>query len=358
MDTLVTRPFLPPREEFMERIFHIFDRNVLTNQGPYVLELESVLRRFLDVPFFHFVTNGTTALQLALRSCDVSEGEVITTPFSYVATVSSILWERCSPVFVDVEPRFFTMDPDLLEQAITPNTKAVLPVHVFGHACDTEAIERVASHYGLKVIYDAAHAFGVSYKGKSLVSYGNVSTLSFHATKWFHTIEGGGIVVHDPLLSDRLELMKRFGHDGDEYVCLGINAKQDEFNAAMGLCNFRYLPSCLTERRILCELYDSLLDGSVYHPPVQPDVVRNYAYYPVLFPDEDSLLRVFDRLQDIRVFPRRYFNRSLNTLPYLDSRTSCPVSENISSRIACLPLFSGLSHDTVHQICQIINQYV
>lgn len=358
MDTLVTRPFLPPKDEFMEKVFRIFDRDILTNQGPNVLEFESLLRQFLNVRFFHFVTNGTTALQLALRACNVTEGEVITTPFSYVATVSSILWERCSPVFVDVEPRFFTMDPDLIEQAITPDTKAILPVHVFGHACDTEAIEEIASRYGLKVIYDAAHAFGVSYKGRSLASYGDVSTLSFHATKWFHTIEGGGIVVHDSLLSDRLELMKRFGHNGDEYICLGINAKQDEFNAAMGLCNFRYLSSCLAEREVLCELYDSCLDQDLYRPPVQPEVVRNYGYFPVLFPNERSLIRTFERLRDIRVFPRRYFNRSLNTLPYLKSKISCPVSENITSRIACLPLFNGLARNTIIQTCKIINQFM
>lgn len=357
IDTQVTRPFLPPVEEFMKRVFPIFDRDILTNQGPNVLEFERTMKEFLAVEHFHFVTNGTIALQLALRVSGITEGEVITTPFSYVATVSSILWEHCVPVFVDIEPDNFTIDATKIEAAITEKTRAIMPVHVFGYACDMEAIGAIAEKHGLKVIYDAAHSFGSKYKGRSLVSYGDVSVLSFHATKWFHTIEGGGIVTHDPSLSERLELMKRFGHDGDEYVCLGINAKQDEFNAAMGLCNFRHLSACHAERRTLSELYDSCLDGSVYRPSVQPDVVHNYAYYPVLFPDEDTLLRVLECLKEIRVFPRRYFNRSLNTLPYLKQEASCPIAEDISSRIACLPLFCGLSHDTVKQICRIINRF-
>lgn len=358
MNVYVTRPFLPPKEEFLEEVSDIFDRDILTNQGPNVQKFERVMRKFLGVEYFHYVTNGTIALQLALRALGITEGEVITTPFSYVATVSSMLWERCIPVFVDIEPDNFTIDVMKIEAAITKRTKAIMPVHVFGYACDVESIERIAQKYGLKVIYDAAHAFGCRYKGRALGSCGDISVLSFHATKWFHTIEGGGIVVRDPVLSDRLELMKRFGHDGDEHVCLGINAKQDEFNAAMGLCNFRYLSSCLAERRALCELYDSCLNHKLYRPPVQSDVIHNYSYFPVLFPDECSLLRVFKHLRDIQVFPRRYFNPSLNTLPYLKSRIACPISEDFSSRVACFPLFSGLAQDTVKQICQVVNRYV
>ena len=197
MSVYVTRPFLPPKEEYLKKVSDIFDRGILTNQGPNVLEFEQTIRKFLRVGYFHYVTNGTIALQLALRTLGITEGEVITTPFSYVATVSSILWERCTPVFVDIEPNNFTIDVTKIEEAITPRTRAIMPVHVFGYACDVEAIENIAKKHDLKVIYDAAHTFGSFYRERALCSYGDISTLSFHATKLFHTIEGGGIVVSD-----------------------------------------------------------------------------------------------------------------------------------------------------------------
>ena len=217
MNIFVTKPFLPPKEEFLEKVSEIFDRNILTNQGPNVFELEEKMRHFMKVNYFHYVTNGTIALQLALRALNITEGEIITTPFSYVATVASILWERCTPVFVDIEPDNFTIDVGKIEAAITSRTKAIMPVHVFGYACDVVEIERIARNHGLKIIYDAAHAFGSYYKGKSLASYGDISTLSFHATKLFHTIEGGACVVKEKIISDKIELMKRFGHHGDEH---------------------------------------------------------------------------------------------------------------------------------------------
>lgn len=356
MSIYVTKPFLPPKEEFLKRVSDIFDTGILTNQGPNVLELEKKIREYLSVDHFHYVTNGTIALQLALKALNISEGDVITTPFSYVATVSSILWERCSPVFVDIEPDNFTIDVTKIEAAITSKTKAIMPVHVFGYACDVEAIRAIANRHGLKVIYDAAHTFGAKYKGKSLCSFGDISTLSFHATKWFHTIEGGAVIANEQTVSDRLELMKRFGHDQDDYCCLGINAKQDEFNAAMGLCNLDYLTFCMAERKRLSGLYDSLLGARLSRPRVQTDTSYNYSYYPVLFEDEKSLLNAFDRLKEINVFPRRYFNPSLNTLPFLKKSYSCPVSEDISGRIACLPFFVGLEDQQVEEICREINK--
>ena len=354
MKTYVTKPYLPPKEEFLERVSAIFDRCHLTNQGPEVCEFEGRVREFLGVEHFQYVTNGTIAIQIAMRALDVTEGEVITTPFSYVATTSSILWERCTPVFVDIEPDNFTLDPAKIEAAITPRTKAIMPVHVFGYACDVEAIEAIAKKHGLKVIYDAAHAFGSRYKGQALCAYGDISTLSFHATKLFHTIEGGACIIREKSVSDRLDLVKRFGHLGDEHFTLGINAKQDEFNAAMGNVNLNHIEEIIAERKRLSELYDSLLPSRLRRPAIQEGLEYNYAYYPVVFESEQDLLDSFARLAEHDIFPRRYFYPSLNTLPYLNERYSCPVSEDICSRIACLPLFVGLEDDVVRTICETL----
>lgn len=349
---LVTKPYLPPKEEFLDYVSQIFDSGFLTNQGPMVRSLESELSLFFDVAHFHYVTNGTIALQIALKALGIEDGEIITTPFSYVATTSSILWERCTPVFVDIEPDNFTLDPQKIEAAVTPKTKAIMPVHVFGYACDVEAIQKIADKHGLKVVYDAAHAFASRYKGKALCSYGDVSTLSFHATKLFHTIEGGACIVKNKDVSDRLELIKRFGHNGDTHLMLGVNAKQDEFNAAMGLVNFRHLSEIIAARKHICDLYDGLLDGRLRRPKKQDGLEYNYAYYPVVFDSEKDLLKAFDALAEINVFPRRYFYPSLNELPYLTGKQSCPVSQDITKRIACLPLYVGLADDDVKRICE------
>lgn len=350
----VTKPFLPPKDEFLRQIDDIYESNILTNEGPKVRELESRLSAYLGVPNFHFVTNGTIALQLALKALGITEGEVITTPFSYVATVSSLLWERCTPVFVDIEPNNFTLDPAKIEAAITPNTIAIMPVHVFGYACNVEAIGAIAAQHGLKVIYDAAHTFAARYKGKALSGYGDISTLSFHATKLFHTLEGGACIVQSEVFSERLELMKRFGHTGDNYFCLGINGKQDECNAAMGLCNIEHMDEILAERKHLSDLYDILLNGKLGRPEQQKELEYNYSYYPVLFKDEKSLLAAFISLNTIGVYPRRYFYPSLNSLPYIKHHFSCPIAEDIARRIACLPLFVGLNTTAVEMICSIL----
>lgn len=225
MSIYVTKSFLPPIEEYNSRVAEIFNSGILTNQGPKVVELQKKLSDYLGVSNFHYVCNGTIALQLALASLGINEGEIITTPFSYVATTSSVLWQRCVPVFVDIEKDNFTIDVNKIEQAITPKTKAILAVHVFGYTCNIEKIQEIADKHNLKVIYDGAHAFGVKYKDKSLLSYGDISTCSFHATKLFHTIEGGGIIVKDKEVSEKLELQKRFGHQADTHIMLGINAK-------------------------------------------------------------------------------------------------------------------------------------
>ena len=351
MSIYVTKPFLPPLAEFNEYVSQIFERGILTNQGPCVKEFEEKMKSFLAVEHFHYVTNGTIALQLALKALEIEDGEIITTPFSYVATTSSILWERCTPVFVDIEPDNFTIDPAKIEAAITPKTRAIMPVHVFGYACDVDAIQKIADKYGLKVIYDAAHAFGSKYKGKPLVSYGDISTLSFHATKLFHTIEGGACVVKSREVYERLDLIRKFGHQGDCHLALGINGKQDEFNAAMGVVNYRHLPEIFATRKHISDLYDSMLDGNLRRPKKQAGLEYNYAYYPVVFESEKDLLSAFDRLAKIDVFPRRYFYPSLNKLPYLKESNSCPISEDISLRIACLPLYVGLEDGDVKKIC-------
>lgn len=351
----VTKPFLPPKEEFDAYVSQIFDKGILTNQGPMVISLESKLRQYLGVENFHYVTNGTVALQLALKALDIDKGEIITTPFSYVATTSSILWERCKPVFVDIESNNFTIDVSKIETAITAKTVAIMPVHVFGYACNVEAIQKIADKHGLKVIYDAAHAFASRYKGRALCSYGDISTLSFHATKLYHTIEGGACIVKDKKVSDKLDLHKHFGHMGDEHFCLGINGKQDEFNAAMGLANLAHLDEIISERKRVCDLYDAELKGLVKRPKSQTDLQYNYAYYPVVFKDEAELLKVFEALKAEEIYARRYFYPSLNKLPYVNG-SACPVSEDISSRIACLPLYPTLDNDDVYRIIRIIKE--
>jgi dTDP-4-amino-4,6-dideoxygalactose transaminase len=349
----VTKPFLPPIEEYQEYVQRIWDRVHLTNQGPLLRELEDKLKTYLRVDNFHFVSNGTIGLQMALRVLNVT-GEVITTPFSYVATTSSILWEHCKPVFVDILPDTLCIDADKIEAAITPKTKAIMPVHVFGHPCDVEKIESIAKRHKLNVIYDAAHAFGVKHKGKSLLEFGDISICSFHATKLFHTIEGGGIITRDKAVSNKVELMKRFGHTGDDHQMLGMNAKASEFQAAMGLCNLKYIDRIIAQRKGVTKLYDRLLRNQFQRPKPSADMDHNYAYYPILFDSESKLLKVFAKLNAKNIFPRRYFYPSLNKLPYVDG-APCPISEDISPRIACLPLYVGLKDANIKEIVRTIH---
>lgn len=341
-------------EEYEKYISEIWQTGQLTNNGPLLREFEAKIREFLRVENFQYVTNGTIALQIALKALDITEGEIITTPFSYVATTSSILWERCTPVFVDIEPDNFTIDADKIEQAITQKTKAIMAVHVFGYACNVKKIEEIAQRHHLKVIYDGAHAFGSNYQGKSLLSYGDITTCSFHATKLFHTVEGGCCIVKDKEINSKLDLIKRFGHNSDEHFCLGINAKQSEFHAAMGLCNFPHLNEIITERKQISLMYDELLENKFQRPKKHEDLEYNYAYYPILFRNEEHLLKTFEALNAEDIYPRRYFYPSLNTLPYIKNKQNCPVSQNISSRIACLPLYVGLENENIEKIVNIV----
>lgn len=354
----VTQSFMPPLEEYQDYVKKIWERKYLTNQGPVLQELEAQLKAFTGALNLHYVTNGTIALQLALRALDITEGEIITTPFTYVATTSAILWERCTPVYVDINPDTLCIDADKIEAAITPRTKAILAVHVFGYPCEVEKIEAIANKHHLKVIYDAAHAFGAVYKGKSLVTFGDVSTCSFHATKLFHTIEGGAVILKDKTASEKLELLKRFGHVDDEHLCLGINGKSNEFCAAMGLCNLKHIDTIISERKRAIDYYDAALKGKVLRPRLPEGLIYNYAYYPAIFKSEAELLKVKDALAEADIFARRYFYPSLNTLSYLPQSQSCPISEDISSRIMCLPLFAGMEPEVLEKIITIIKNNV
>jgi dTDP-4-amino-4,6-dideoxygalactose transaminase len=354
MNIHVTKTFLPPRLEFDELLERIWGSCKLTNQGDILLELESKLKNYLNVEYFHFLSNGTIALQLAIKAMDLEGSDIITTPFSYVATTSSILWEGCNPVFVDIESDNFCIDPSKIENKITKKTKAILAVHVFGYACNINAIDLIAKKHGLKVIYDGAHAFGVEYKNKSIFEYGDASTCSFHATKLFHTVEGGAFITKNKLLNDKLELMKRFGHDRDNHLQLGINAKNSELHAAMGLINLRYIDDIILKRKNISGIYDEIISKIIIRPKNQGEIKYNYSYYPVIFESESQLLRVLSALEKCGIFPRRYFYPSLNLLPYLKKSYSCPISESISSRVLCLPLYYDLSNDDASRIANII----
>ncbi len=354
----VTKSFLPPIENYTKLLEGIWNRAHLTNNGPLLMELEEKLKDYFAAKHFIFLNNGTSAIQIAIKGLGIT-GEVITTPFSYVATTSSLVWENCEPVFADIDSNSLTIDPKLIEPLITAKTTAILATHVYGIPCDVEGIEKIAKKHKLKVIYDAAHAFGVNYNGKPLVNYGDASTLSFHATKLFHTTEGGGLVANDETIAHRFSYMRNFGHKGQEdFWGVGINAKNSEFHAAMGLCVFPYISEIIEKRKELSELYDRLLINTgikISRPVVPKGTDYNYAYYPVIFENEAALLTVRDSLNAQYVYPRRYFYPSLSTLNYV-KKYEVPVSDEISRKVLCLPLYHGLELDQVKRICQVITQ--
>lgn len=348
----VTKTFLPLLDEYVAVLRRAWDKAWITNNGELLLELEAKLTTFLGVRNLSFCSNGTIVLQMALKGLDIT-GEVITSPFSYVATTTSILWGNCMPVFVDIDPDTFCIDPSKIEGAITDRTRAIMATHVYGYPCDVEAIAGIAAKYGLKVIYDAAHAFGTQHAGRSLLTYGDVSTCSFHATKLFHTGEGGCIVTEDDELAKRLVLYRQFGHIGEEYFSIGINGKNSEFHAAMGLCNLKYIPEIMARRREQWLNYASLLEGSgLQILDVDEEVGYNYSYFPAVFPSESILMQTIEALKARDIMPRRYFYPSLNTLPYVPYQP-CPIAESIASRVICLPLFHDLTADDQEQIAAI-----
>ena len=351
----VTKPFLPPREEYEKYLAGVWQRQWLTNMGPLANELELKLKEFLKVNHLLFVTNGTVALQMAIKALGLS-GEVITTPFSFVATTSSIVWEGCTPVFVDIDPESLNIDAKKIESAITERTTAILATHVYGNPCDVEQIDAIAKKHNLKVIYDAAHAFGVQYKGKSIFEYGDISTCSLHATKLYHSIEGGLIITKDPELLKKLAYIRNFGFDGPEaFAELGINGKNSEFHAAMGLVNLQYIEEILSKRKELVEYYAKKISTLRISIPVwNSAATRNHAYFTILFESESQMSKSMDLLQKHGIYSRRYFFPSLATsLPYLPQK-GFPVADDTAGRVLCLPLYYDLSFEEIDLIFRVI----
>ncbi|MFC0775993.1 DegT/DnrJ/EryC1/StrS family aminotransferase [Terrimonas alba] len=355
----VTKTYLPEFEKYTSILKKSWDKAWITNNGELVQELEHRLKDYLGVRHLFFCGNGTIVLQMALKAYSIN-GEVITTPFSYVATTNAILWEGATPVFVDIDPNTFCIDPDKIEASITSKTQAILATHVYGYPCNIDKIESIALKHNLKVIYDGAHAFGCHYNGKSLLGYGDISTCSFHATKIFHSVEGGCIITNDDETARKIQLYRQFGHEYDNYYSVGINGKNSEFHAAMGLCVLEDFQSIVESRRKISIQYDEGLKTIGLTRPhfEKSDFNYNYSYYPVLFNSEKELLETRDRLIQSSIYPRRYFYPSLNTLPFIVNRKSCKVSEDISSRILCLPLYHDLSVIQVEEILSLLKHAV
>ncbi len=351
----VTQPFLPPQEEYQKYLDGIWKRNWLTNMGPLASQLEMELKDHLKVNHLLFVTNGTVAIQMAIKALGI-KGEVITTPFSFIATTSSIVWEGCTPVFVDIDPKSLCIDAQKIEAAVTENTTAILATHVYGNPCDVEAIGHIAKKYNLKVIYDAAHAFGVEINGKSIFEYGDISTCSLHATKLYHSIEGGLLITKNTDLLKKLAYIRNFGISGfDSFAELGLNGKNSEFHAAMGLVNLKYINQIHEKRKALAKLYDEKLKNLKSVKPLwHSNSEDNYAYYAIVLESEELLLRLKAEMDKFEVFTRRYFYPSLaSALPYLP-KLELPITEDISKRVLCLPLYYDLTFEEVEFITRLM----
>lgn len=354
----VTKTFLPDTAEYLAVLDKALKKGWITNHGELERELWEKLRKYFDVPHLSLCANGTLALQLALRACDVRGGEVVTTPFTYVATSAAIAWEGALPVFADISPDTLMPGAESVEACITGKTRAILCVHVFGLPAPVDDLQALADRHGIPLIFDAAHAFGVIYKKRQLASYGDISACSFHATKIFHTVEGGAVLCRDADLAEKISLMGCFGHKDDEYMTLGINAKMSEFHAAMGLSVFPHLDEIWNARRRVAEYYDKCLPfGRMRRPAQNPDVQRqNYAYYPVILENEEQVARLGEILAGRNIFIRRYFRPSLDTLGYLRHRNDCPVSRDIASRICCLPLSHEMQLSAAQDIAESVNE--
>ena len=352
---LVTKPFFPPLGEYEKYLAGIWQRQWLTNMGPLASDLEMKLKDHLKVNHLLFVTNGTIALQMAIKALNL-KGEIITTPFSFVATTSSIVWEGCTPAFVDIDAETLNIDVSKIEAAITTGTTAILTTHVYGNPCDVITIERVAKKHNLKVIYDGAHAFGVEVYGKSIFEYGDISTCSLHATKLYHSVEGGLIFTKAADLLKKLAFMRNFGFNGPEaFAELGINGKNSEMHAAMGLVNLSYIEDVMKRRKVITHRYNEKLKGlKAVRPVWHSESGNNYAYYPVVFESEELLLKCMEHLQLNEIYTRRYFYPSLaSTLPYVEHK-HLEITDSISKRVLCLPLYYDLTLEEVDLICRLI----
>ena len=350
----VTKTYLPDKEKYKKYIDEIYENCWVTNNGTLVQKLEKRLAEYLGVKNIVLVSNGTVALEIAYRTLGL-KGFVITTPFSFVATTSSLVTNQLLPIFADIEKNTFNINPKKIEKLITLNTSAILSVHVFGNACNVEEINKIASKYNLRVIYDAAHAFDVKYKEQSILNYGDISTLSFHATKLFHTIEGGALIINDDELVQKARYLINFGIKNQEEIPhLGTNAKMNEFEAAMGLCVLDDMEKIKNKRKFLIENYKKELKGLVQFQEQNDNATENYSYFPVVFKSEKELLKIQKALNSEQIFPRRYFHPSLDTLEYIEPKQECKISRDISKRILCLPVFVELSLKEQEKIINII----
>lgn len=350
----VTRSYLPNKEKFKAYVDQIYNSGWLTNRGNLLLELEQRLAAYLGVKHLVLVANGSIALQVAYQALNLT-GEVITTPFSFAATANTLVWEKLKPVFADIDPYSFNLNPENIESLINANTSAIVPVHVYGNPCQIEAIQAIANKHNLKIIYDAAHAFGVQYKGQSILNHGDISTLSFHATKLFHTIEGGAVITQSDEIAHKVRLLINFGITSPTTIEeIGTNAKMNEFEAAMGLCVLDEIEAIKMGRKQVWQTYQEALQGKVDFQQWNADSENNYAYAPVLFKNETELLKVEVKLQENDVTPRRYFYPSLDTLDYLESKEVCKYARDIASRVLCLPMFPNLEKNSQDRICEIL----
>jgi dTDP-4-amino-4,6-dideoxygalactose transaminase len=352
----VTKTYLPNKDKYISYINKIYKNGWVTNNGPLVRELETRLGDYLGVKNIVLVANGTIALEIAYRLLKLT-GKVITTPFSFVATTSSLVSNNLKPVFADINSKTFNLEPKNIEVTITNQTTAIVPVHVFGNACKVEEIEKIARIHDIKVIYDAAHAFGLNYKDKNILNYGDVSTLSFHATKLFHTVEGGALVINEEALVQEARFLINFGIDGPDSVkALGTNAKMNEFEAAMGLCVLDDIEWILEQRKTVYERYETLLKPYVKFQERNPNSTNNYSYFPVLFETEEQTLHVQKMLNNESIFPRRYFYPSLDTLKYIDKDKIMKISRDISARILALPMYPELTEKEQLLIIKIVKE--
>ena len=350
----VTQPTLAPLEEYTELLKGVWASGIMTHNGPLLRQFERDFCKHENIDRIVAVSNGTIALQMAIRALKL-EGEIITTPFSFIATTSAIIYEGCRPVFVDIDPETFNLDPAKIEAAITPRTVGIMPVHVFGNPCDIEAIDAIAKKHHLKVIYDAAHGVGSTYDGRALLSYGDISATSFHATKMLNTAEGGGCVACDEGLHRELQMLRFFGYNGEKDVEIdGFNGKMTEVHAALGLANLKYLGAALADRKKKYALYKSILskNGALQFQKITGTCTCSY--FPVVFPSEEALLRADAALQKEGIVPRRYFYPSLNTYRKIVDYVPMPESERLADRILCLPLYFNLAESDVEKIAEIV----
>ena len=361
-EIFVTSPVLPPLEEFIPYLQKIWDNKWLTNNGVMHQELERQLADYLDVKYISLFSNGTLALITALQALNIS-GEVITTPYSFVATTHSIFWNKCTPVFVDVDPEYFNINPTKIESAITEKTTAIIPVHVYGNPADTEAIQRIADKYGLKVIYDAAHAFGVKKNATSILNAGDLSVLSFHATKIYSTIEGGAVICHSQEMKHHIDNLKNFGFRGETIVEEpGINAKMNDVQAAYGLLSLKYVDEAISKRKRIVEKYRADLRNvsGITYLPEQSGVEHNYAYFPIFVDEEKYGMSrdvLYEKLKTNNIMGRRYFYPLISTFkPYreLSSAQNLPVAQKAAEQVICLPLYPDLENEDVERIINIV----